>query len=478
MIFGSSAFSFSLSYEELLLAAQRRDSETSLLKISEERAELAYRGAVAGRDGLRVEATTGQVSALWDSAGGALVSAAPEASVSIPRSLSLSARTNLEYGPDGASATPGLGASIPVVRGRDDTILAAEEAKASWSAASRKRWTRAISVELSLAKALKAVADAESTLQTARRDEAKAATEVDRAVKIDGASPGGTSLLGLERKLRQARATRRKAESVRAQAVEGVESLCGISPLAEVITLDAPAADLTISLPPPEKLSEVLEARGAEDRAALKRSESRRRTTLSATVDATGRTLGSSTLGSYFLEGPASDASATETPASLLGGLSLERGGAKVSAAAGWQFGADGGPRVNFRFDWKVQPWGQAARDAQDSDLEVRASQIQAEAALEAAREKLRRLEQDREDLSRTETNLREDLRTAEEELRLYQTWRDRGIVGASDLEEVAAATEQARAELRSSAFDRLIWTLEARLLASGGAETPEGSDQ
>ncbi|MBL8965901.1 MAG: hypothetical protein JNG85_02765 [Spirochaetaceae bacterium] len=466
---------FAATYEELRAAAAARDTELPLLAAAEESAEIAYRRAQASRGAPKIEVSLGAASLAFGSASGAALSAAPQAGIAFPGGAALSAKSPLSVGAGAASASPSLGGSLPLLRGPDPGLAQTEELAAALRAARRAKEARSLALELELVRGLKETAAAEAALQAALRLEAKARNALERARRVDGAAPGGTVALSLERELRAAEGARRKAESARRRAGEEVEERCGFAPGADLLAAEPPAGELGLPFPRAEDLEEAVAAREAAAAAMILREESRRRVELAATLDAAAPEL---VAGSPSAAAPAG--------ASILGGFALEFEGVKAGASLGWEFasphaaaGAQGGPRLDLRLSWTSRPPGETARILREAELALEAAEARTRRALQEARAKLRRLEREREDLLSRGRAAAEELSFATEELALYAAWRERGVVGEAEYAEVLAALEGARAEFRSLAYDRLAWSLELRLLAGpcAGADAPASKE-
>lgn len=449
----TAGYASAASYDELLASAVARDTELAALAIAEERAEIAYLRAVSARDAARFELAIDGIEA--GSAGSAaIVSARPKARVTMPRGVSIGVEAPVAYDEDGFCVRAILNASVPIRRGPDETVTDAAIAERAWIQARWARESRRLAVEKELAIALRGLARAEASLQEAIRAEAKARRSMEEAIAIDGASSGGTALLGLERELRVKASERRAAESSRSSQRESLATLTGLLAPVSVDGLDIPAIDLDASLPSPESVPSARLAAESARIAAIDYAEAGRRVTLAATVD------GSIGDAQSVVSGAASAGGS-----SLGAGLALEREDVEARAGLGYRFGT--GPTIGGSVAWKPRPRGERSLIERDRELVLDQARAEETKELDAAARAISELEYRRRELKRNMLDLADDLRFAAEQRRVNETWLDAGIVSDTDYAEVLAFEEGAKALDTEAALDRVIWNID-RLLLSG----------
>jgi len=442
------------SYEELLAAAVTRDKELSIFAIAEERAEIAYRRAVAARDSARFELAIDRIELGTGESAYPGVTAKPKASVSVPRGPSFSVEAPIVYDEDGLGAQAILSASIPIRRGPDETVAAAATAEQAWIQARWTRESRRLAVEKELAQALKDLASAEASLQEAIRAEAKALLAMEQARVIDGASPGGTAYLALERELRVKGSERRSAEASRSRLRESLTTLTGLPGPVSVGGLAIPATDLDAPLPSPESVPSARNAMEATRIAAIAYAEAGRRLTIAARADGS---LG---------DDPLVVSGANAGGSSVGAGLALGYDDIEAQAGLGYRFGS--GPTIGGSIAWKPRPRGERSLIERDRALVLELASAEETKELDAAARSIGELEYRRHELTRNMLDLSDDLRFAVEQRRVNEAWLGAGIVSDTDYAEVLAFEEGAKARDSEAALERIIWNID-RLLLSGG---------
>lgn len=441
------------SYDELLACAVMLDKELSGLAIAEERAEIAYRRAASARDSTRFDLGIDGIEVGAGDSATQGITARPKASVSFPRGPSFSVEAPVAYDEDGFGAQATLSASLPLLRGPDETLAAAETAELAWIQARWTRESRRLTVEKELAQALKELASDEASVQEAIRAEAKARLAMEQARVIDGASPGGTAYLALERELRVKGSERRSAEAARARRIEALVTLTGRPGPVSVDELDIPIIDLGAPLPAPESTPSALDAMEAMRIAAIAYEEAGRRLTIAAKADGS--------LGDDPLVVSGSSAGGSSVGA----GIALGYDDVEAQAGLGYRFGS--GPTIGGSIAWKPRPRGERSLIERDRALVLELARAEAAKELQAAVRSIGELEFRRHELRRNMQDLAEDLRFAVEQRRVNEAWLDAGIVSDTDYAEVIAFEEGAKARDNEAALERIIWNID-RLLLSG----------
>ena len=439
------------SYDELLASAVMLDKELAGLAIAEERAEIAYRRAASARDSARFDLGIDRIEVGSEDSATPGITARPKASVSFPRGPSFSVEAPVAYDEDGFGAQATLSASLPLLRGPDETLAAAETAERTWYQARLARESRRLAVEKGLAQALKELASAEALVQEAIRAESKARLAMEQATVIDGASPGGTAYLALERELRVKGSERRAAEASRSRLRESITTLTGLPGPASVGGLAIPATDLDAPLPRRESVPSAREATEATRIAGIAYAEAGRRLTIAATTDGS---IG---------DAPVSGASAGGT--SVGAGLALGYDDTEARAGLGYRFGS--GPTIGGSIAWKPRPRGERALIERDRALVLDLARAEEAKELAEAARAVDELEYRRHELKRNMVDLADDLRFAAEQRRVNEAWLDAGIVSDTDYAEVLAFEEGAKARDSEAALERVIWNID-RLLLSG----------
>jgi hypothetical protein len=442
-----------LSYEELLMASISADPRIERLSIAEERARIALDRAVLSKDSPSLEARTGEIAASLSSSGASL-SGSPGAGYSLPGGAAIGLEIPFSASKESAYARPGLSADIPILRGPDSALLAARRARAAYVEARRSRAIAELELEGEIAAALKKVLDARAAAAKAAREEAGARRDLERAVSVDGASPGGTAYMALERALRSAARARRDARAAEAAALSGLGSAAGEAALGDGTSLPEsfPEPDMTIRLPAPADCRAAVRAREEAALARLEADMAERRTTLSAQLGAAyglGDDPGGKGLG-------------------LSAGVRAAVGRSGLEAAAGLGWSAGAGPGVKLSLSWKGAPRGEEALRSRDAELAERERELAAARAERDAAEAVEALERRRTSLAESKRDAEEDLAAAEEQLGAYSAWRERGLVGDAEYAEVMAARDECRSRAGSAVLERIAWSVEARLLSAG----------
>ena len=441
------------SYDELLASAVMLDKELAGLAIAEERAEIAYRRAASARDSARFDLGIDRIEVGSEDSATPGITARPKASVSFPRGPSFSVEAPVAYDEDGFGAQATLSASLPLLRGPDETLAAAETAERTWYQARLARESRRLAVEKGLAQALKELASAEALVQEAIRAESKARLAMEQATVIDGASPGGTAYLALERELRVKGSERRAAEASRSRLRESITTLTGLPGPASVGGLAIPATDLDAPLPSPGSVPSARDAMEATRIAAIAYAEAGRRLTIAAIADGS---IG---------DDPLALSGAIAGGSSVGAGLALRYDDTEARAGLGYRFGYE--PSIGGSIAWKPRPRGERALIERDRALVLDLARAEEAKELAEAARAVDELEYRRHELKRNMVDLADDLRFAAEQRRVNEAWLDAGIVSDTDYAEVLAFEEGAKARDSEAALERVIWNID-RLLLSG----------
>jgi hypothetical protein len=448
----SAASAKALTYEELLKAALASDPRIERLSIAERRSGIALDRAGIARDASSFSAESGELSAAL-SGSGAAISGSPSASYALPGGATIGLSIPFSASPSSSYAKPGLSAGIPILRGPDAAAAAAERARAAREDARRARARAELELEGDLVAALKATLDARAAVSRAAREEAKARREMDRAIALDGASPGGAAYMALDRALRSALRSRRDALAAEARALRGLRSVAGPSASgdAELVPASFPEPDMALALPAP---SECYDAVRARERAALER--------LDAALAAPATKLSAELDAAYVLGDPSDAAVGPEFGAGAR--AAFGRSGIEIAAGAGWKAGS--GPSARLSLSWKPPRRGDAALRSRDELLAEEERALSAADAERGARKALADMEERRLALAEAARDADEDLSAAEEQLEAYAAWRDRGLVGDAEYAEVLAARDECRSRAGSAVLERMAWSVEARLLS------------
>jgi len=351
-------------------------------------------------------------------------------------------------------AKPGASLSIPLLRGPDEGLVALERARDAYDAARQSRARSELELERRLVAALGSALDLRAASSRAERAEAAALRELERAVRVDGAEPGGLSYMERDRDLRSARRATRDARAAERQALAELRSLVGPSAPEDgsIVPGSFPEPDMGLALPSPEAAFAVSRARAAARLEKLAASEAGRETVL-------GLELG----GAYRL----GEGATAVDPAGLDLGAALRaaigKSGIEVSAGGRWNPGS--GPGASLSLSWKPAPRGDGILKSRDLELAARARDADIEDALGEARKAVASLEERRRALADADRDAEEDLKAAEDQEAIYAARRDLGLVGDSEYAEAAAALEECRARSASAVLDRIAWSVDLRLL-------------
>lgn len=449
----SAASAKALSYEELLRAALASDPRIERLSITERRSGIALDRARIARDGSSFSAESGELSAAF-SGSGAAISGSPSASYGLPGGATIGLSIPFSASPSSKYAKPGLSAGIPLLRGPDAAAAAAERALAADADARRARARAELELEGDLVAALKATLDARAAVSRAAREESKARREMDRAIALDGAAPGGAAYMALDRALRSALRSRRDALAAEAAALRGLRSIAGPSAPgdADIVPASFPEPDMELALPAPADCYDAVRAR---ERASLDR--------LDAALSAPATTLSAELEAAYGLGDSGAGVAGLDLGAGVR--AALGRAGIQVAAGAGWSPGS--GPSARLSLSWKPQRRGDAALRSRDEDLAEEERALSAADAEAGARKAVVALEERRRALAEAARDADEDLAAAEEQLSAYSAWRDRGLVSDAEYAEVLAARDECRSRAGSAVLERMSWSVEARLLST-----------
>jgi hypothetical protein len=452
------AFLSANDFDKLLERAVANDRAIALLSLKSAKAEIAFERAALSRSSPSFSLDTGEASATLGGSG-ASFGAAPSAGITLPKGASFQLAVPIEASSDGAGATPRLDAKLPLVRGRDEKFLAEEAARDLLAAAREERIRAELELEKILAKALKAVLAAESSLQAAIRAEAKQAREFERARTIDGAEPGGTAYMGLQRKEREAARARRDAEAAKAQAMAELRALVGPGGEAELLPATYPEPDMSRPLSAPESSRAAAASRAARRAEARGAAEADKRNSLSATLGA-GYGLGRST--------PSTVADSGDRGLTMSGGLAAAVGASGLELSCGLAWNAHSGPSATVSLAWSPPPRGDEALRGEDASLAARLREEAYETALGEARRTALALEEERRGLFSAAADAEEDLAFAEAMLAAYSGRRDDGLVSEAEYAEALADRDECLARSRMAILDRITWDIEARLLVAG----------
>jgi hypothetical protein len=279
---------------------------------------------------------------------------------------------------------------------------------------------------------------------------------MDRAIALDGASPGGAAHMALDRSLRSAMRARRDARAAEETALRGLRSVAGpsIPGDAELVPASFPEPDMGLSLPAPADCYEAVRAR---ERAALER--------LDASLSAPATKLTAELDAAYGLGASSDGVAGPDLGAGLR--AAFGRAGVELAAGAGWSLGS--GPSARLSLTWKPASRGDEALRSRDEALAEEERELSAADAERGARKAVAALEDRRRALAEAARDAEEDLAAAEEQLAAYSAWRDRGLVGDAEYDEVLAARDECRSRAGSAVLERIAWSVEARLLSVPG---------
>ncbi len=447
------------TYEELIARAISADPGIAQFSIEERQAEIAYERALIARNAPTIELGTGSVSATLSD--DSYWSASPTASLTMPDGMALGAQLPTVRYSSGYYAKPKLSLGLPIVRGSDDMLVAVEAARLDREKAESARAQAELSLEGKMAAAFKAELSSEVTLQSSLAAEAKAKREFDQAVAVDGAEPGGTAYMGLQRDLRTATRARRDAEAKKARSLYDLRVLLGPGSEAELMPVSYPAVDMSRALPAPELCLSAARSRAESGLAGLRSAEAERRSTLGAKLGV-GYGLGSDAIGTYSELG-------TSGP-DFSGGLEAVLGpsGLKLSGGIDWSPGSP--PSANLSLAWSPKPRKDEKLRSEDLALSARSRALGLAEALVDAGKSLAALENSRRDLVQAADDAEEDLSFAQAQLAAYAASRDLGVTSESEYAEVLADRELCAARLRVAELDRITWDIEARALIAGSS--------
>lgn len=451
------------SFEALYGRALAADAKSARLSLEEERARIVYARATLARGSPAFSAKTGSLSAsLYGSTTAfstSTFSASPSAELALPSGTTIGLAIPAVAYSSGAYALPRVDLGLPLIKGSDKSLVEAETALRSWRLAKAAVDRAALELERKLATALKAALDAEISLQSALREEAKQEREFERARAVDGAEPGGTAYMSLQRKQREAARTRRDAEAKKTTALTALRDLIGELPGDEALPNDFPEPDMARALPAPEAGYECSNAQDAARLEELSEAQAERRNSVKADLGA-GFGLGSSAIGKEDELGTAGLLVSAGIASSL------GREGLELSGALAW--GPDAGPSLSLTMSWAPKPKGDEALRGRDLALAAALRDRSRAEALAAARSAVAALETSRTDLARAAQYAVEYLSFAEEQRTAYAARLERGIVSQSEYDEVLAERDECAARLRAAKLDRITWDIDARLVFAG----------
>jgi hypothetical protein len=445
------------TYEELLAKAIAADRGLERLSIAEQRAEIAYERSRIAKKAPTVNAATGSVSASLGP--DASLSASPSASLTLSGGQTLGVQAPLARSAADFYAKPGFGLGLPIIRGTDDKLVAEETARLALIKARASRSQAEITLEKKLAAAFKKALSQDIELRTARVAEAKAAREFALAVAVDGAEPGGTAYMSLQRSLRSASRSCRDYETKKARALADIRLLLGPGTESELLPLSYPEVDLGRALPGEELCLAAASVRAENGLARLEAAEAERRSSLTANLGA-GIGLGSGSVGSENDLG--------SSGLELSGGLDAVLGasGLKLSSGLSWYPGSN--PSVSLSLSWSPKPGRDEELRSEDLSLAEEGRKLALAEALEEARQSGASLEASRSDIAQAGRDAEEDLAFAEAQLAVYAASRDRGLSSESEYGEVLADRDLCAARLRAAELDRITWDIDARALLAG----------
>lgn len=441
------------SYEKLLAAALASDPSIERLSASEGRSRIALDRALLDRGSPAFSAGTGEATASFTGSG-TVLSAAPNASCEFPGGLSLGIHMPFAISGSASFAKPGASLAIPLLRGPDEGLIALERAREGCESARQARARAELELERRLVASLGAALNRRAAFSRAALAEASALRELERAVQVDGAEPGGLAYMERDRALRSARRVTRDALAAEEAALAELRSLVGPSaPEGPGIVPDSfPEPDMSLALPAPEACYAVLRAEGASRLERLADEEAERRAVL-------GLELG----GSYRLgEGAAA---ADPEGLDLSAGLRASLGRSGIELAAGGRWNPDAGPGASLTLTWKGAPRGDEELRRRDRALAERMRAMDARVALGDAQKAVADLEERRRALAEADRDAEEDLAAAEAQEAIYAARRDLGLIGDAEYAQAAAALEECRARSASAVLDRIAWSLDSRLL-------------
>lgn len=422
-----------LDYSLLVRQALEADPVVKTLEIDLRRAEVDLglaRLARAPAWGLGVEgsAEVGSTSPTW--------SANPQTTLEWPQGPRWSLGLPVKFA-DQRAVTPTLGLTLPLVSGPaplDELALrvAADRAR-------RALRDRRLEVERRLVEGLSGLYRSWAALSEARRKHLGAQADLDRAVALDGAVPGGRAYLDGERAVRLAGRELQRAQSAYQKSRNEV-TLLGISGLSDAAPhLVFPPADLGTPLPDPQQVVGVVQANDDVDLAVARAREARKTTKASV-----------SWAGGYDLEGAALD---------LSSGLQWSNEDWATSLGLGW--GPTTGTRLDVSMTWKPRSGARVALDAEARMLEDLSHDADRAQAHDDALRALAALEQRRDELLSSAEHLEEDLRWARDQASRYGEWRRAGLVTATEAQEVEAVLVSVEAEVVLQTLDTLGWNLD-----------------
>ncbi len=450
------------TYEELLDTASAADPSIERLTAAEGRAKIALDRALLAHGSPAFAAGTGEASASFADSG-TVLSAAPNASCEFPGRVSIGFSAPLSISDSASFAKPGATLGIPLIRGPDESLVALERARDAYEAARQARLRAELELERRLVAALGAVLDRRADSSRAARAEASALRELERAVQVDGAEPGGLSYMERDRDLRSARRASRDARAAMEAALYELRSILGPSAREglDLVPDSFPEPDMGAALPPPESCYLVMRAESAARLDRLADAEADRRTVL-------GLELG----GAYRLGEGAS--AADPEGLDLSAGLRASLGRSGIEVAAGGSWNPDAGPGASLSLSWKPAPRGDEGLRRRDRELAESLRGMDVKDALAEARKAIAALEDRRRALAEADRDAEEDLAAAEAQASIYEARRELGLVGHAEYAEVIAALDECRARFSAAALDRIAWSVDSRLLRAidiGGAE-------